>query len=211
MLHWPIYDIRVRTSRLELRLPSLELLDQMANLVAQGIHPPESMPFFFPWTDRPSPQREWEAVQWHLLQIGQWSPLAWSFNPVVLVDGMVVGTQGISAAKFAVTRSFTTGSWLGRAHQGQGLGREMRAAILHFGFVGLGAQLANSGAFRDNPASIAISHSLGYEENGAAVLERRGQPAENISFRLTRERWEQLDRPEVELEGLDGCLDLFGL
>jgi RimJ/RimL family protein N-acetyltransferase len=150
-------------------------------------------------------------VQWHLLQVANWRPLAWSFNPVALADGHLVGTQGISADRFAVTRSFITGSWLGQAHQGQGLGREMRAAVLHFGFVGLGAQLANSGAFWDNSASIATSRSLGYEENGVTVLERRGRPAEHISFRLTRERWEQLDRPEVEMEGLDGCLDLFGL
>ncbi len=36
----------------------------------------------------------------------------------------------------------TTGSWLGRAHQGRGLGKEMRQAALHIIFAGLGAQQA---------------------------------------------------------------------
>jgi hypothetical protein len=36
-------------------------------------------------------------------------------------------------------REFESGSWLGREHQGRGLGKEMREATLHLGFEGLGA------------------------------------------------------------------------
>jgi len=43
------------------------------------------------------------------------------------------------------------------AHQGQGIGREMREAILHLAFAGLGAQEALSGAFEDNVSSLATS------------------------------------------------------
>jgi RimJ/RimL family protein N-acetyltransferase len=209
--HLPILDIRIRSPRLELRLPDLEMLDELASLAGAGIHPPETMPFGEPWTDLPSPELERATVRWHLLRLATWSPLAWNFNPVVLYQGKVIGSQGINSTNFVVTRSVTTGSWLGRAYQGQGLGREMRAAILEFGFSGLGAQVALSAAFRDNAASLAVSRSLGYQDNGEAIVERRGRPAEQIHLRLTRERWERRDRPLVELEGVELCREFFGV
>ena len=209
--HLPIFDIRILTKRPNLRVPDLELLDELASLAVEGIHSPETMPSGVPWTDQPAPQLERETVRWNLLQLAPGKPEAWSCNPVVLHAGRVVGTQGISATSFAVTRSFLTGSWLGRAHQGQGLGREMRAAILHFGFSALGAETALSGAFRDNPASLGVSRSLGYEENGELVVERRGLPAEKVSLRLSRERRALTDRPEVHVAGVERCLDFFGV
>jgi RimJ/RimL family protein N-acetyltransferase len=85
------------------------------------------------------------------------------------VDGEVVGVQDINAEHFATLRSVHTGSWLGLAHQGQGLGKEMRQAILHLAFAGLGALEAHSGAFFDNEASLATSRSVGYQPNGEAL------------------------------------------
>ena len=211
MRHLPIFNIRIRSPRLELRLPDLELLDELASLAAAGIHPPETMPFGVPWTDQPSPELERATVRYHLLQLATWSPLAWNFNPVVLHQGKVIGSQGINATNFVVTRNVTTGSWLGRAYQGQGLGREMRAAILEFAFSGLGAEVALSSAFHDNAASLRVSRALGYEDNGEAIVERRGLPAEQIHLRLTRERWEHSDRPQVELEGVEACREFFGV
>jgi RimJ/RimL family protein N-acetyltransferase len=151
------------------------------------------------------------TVRWHLLQLASWSPLAWSFNPVVLYEGNVVGSQGINSTNFVATRSVTTGSWLGRAYQGQGLGREMRAAILEFAFSGLGAQAALSGAFSDNAASLGVSRALSYEHSGEVIVQRRGLPAEQIRLRLSRARWEQSARPQVELEGLEACREFFGV
>ncbi|EQD45135.1 GCN5-related N-acetyltransferase, partial [mine drainage metagenome] len=71
---------------------------------------------------------------------------------------------------------FSTGSWLGREHQGRGFGKEMRAAILHLGFATLGAEEALTSAFSDNPASIRVTRGLGYEENGTWRAARRGRP-----------------------------------
>lgn len=85
---------------------------------------------------------------------------------MVLHDGRVIGTQDIVAKEFAISRSFSTGSWLGREFQGKGFGREMRAAIPHLGFAGLGAKEADSEAFIDNQASLGVSRSLGYDPNG---------------------------------------------
>lgn len=37
------------------------------------------------------------------------------------------------------------------------------------------------------------------------------QRAEATNLMLTRERWEQHRRDDIEIEGLDACLDMFGV
>ena len=86
------------------------------------------------------------------------------------LDGEPIGTQGVGAEKFAIFRTVDTGSWLGRAFQGLGYGKEMRAAVLSFAFDGLGAQVADTEAFLDNAPSNGVSRSLGLRG------ERPGQP-----------------------------------
>jgi RimJ/RimL family protein N-acetyltransferase len=106
-------------------------------------------------------------------------------------------------------RSVETGSWLGRAYQGQGIGREMREAILHLAFAGLDAQEALSGAFEDNASSLATSRAVGYEENGEARNRRREGSGRTIRFRLGRPAWERRRRTDIEIVGLEECLDMF--
>ncbi len=84
----------------------------------------------------------------------------------VIRDGVVVGIQGIGGRDFAVLREVHTGSWLGRRYQRQGIGTQMRAAVLHLAFEGLGAKPAVSAAFEDNPASLGVSRKLGYRDDG---------------------------------------------
>ena len=87
----------------------------------------------------------------------------------------------------------------------------MRQAVLALAFDHLGAQIAESGAFPDNPASTHVSLTIGYEPNGIARLERRGVAIDLRRFRLTAEGWRARPRPAVEVEGLDACLALFGI
>ena len=75
---------------------------------------------------------------------GAWSPQDWTLNLVVDLGGAIAGTQGISGRDFAVLREVRTGSWLGQRYQRQGIGTEMRAAVLHLAFTGLGAEYATS-------------------------------------------------------------------
>ena len=72
-----------------------------------------------------------------------------------------------------------------------GLWAKLHRAVLHLAFAGLGAQSATSIAFTDNPASLAISRTLGYKPDGVERRSRRGQPAVSQRLRLTRQRWEQ--------------------
>jgi RimJ/RimL family protein N-acetyltransferase len=85
----------------------------------------------------------------------------------------------------------------------------MRSAVLHFAFDVLGAEVARSGAFRDNPASLAVSRALGYEDDGVDRAAPRGDVRELLRLRLTREKWRC--PYDVAVEGADECLSLFGL
>ncbi len=206
---WPLFDLVVRTPRLELRLLREEEFDAVVELIDGGIHDPGTMPFFFPWTDTEPEQRAREAAQWMWRHRANWSPDKWTFTGAVFVDGKVVGVQDLEAEHFRAVRSVATGSWLGRAHQGHGLGREMREAVLHLAFDGLDAEEALSGAFEDNAASLATSRAVGYSENGEARGRRRDGSARTIRFRMGREAWERRRRDDIEIDGLQGCLDMF--
>src|SRR5580693_3457468 len=105
------------------------------------------MPFLYPWTDEPSPQLERGMLQWGWRHRAEWTPDNWTFNGAVFVGGDVVGVQSVMATDFAIRRVVKTGSWLGLEHHGHGIGKEMRAAILHFAFEVLDAQEAHSGGF----------------------------------------------------------------
>ncbi|HEY6474903.1 MAG TPA: GNAT family protein [Acidimicrobiales bacterium] len=206
---WPLFDLVVRTPRLELRLPRDEDLAALVVLVDAGIHDPSTMPFFVPWTDVEPRRRARQTAQWLWGHRANWSPDKWTFTAGVFVGGRPVGIQAIGGENFPAVRSVETGSWLGRAHQGRGLGREMREAVLHLAFAGLGAEEALSGGFEDNAASLAVSRAVGYDENGEARGRRRDGSGRTIRFRMGRETWEGRRRDDIEITGLDGCLEMF--
>ncbi len=87
----------------------------------------------------------------------------------------------------------------------------MRAAVLHFGFRVLGAELAVTGAFPTNKGSIRVSEKIGYLPNGVRRDRVRGRPVDSVLFRLPRELWESSSTVPVEVEGFEGCERLFGL
>ncbi|MGW1175649.1 GNAT family N-acetyltransferase [Kitasatospora sp. NPDC002543] len=209
--HWPLLGLRLHTPRLELRLPADGDLAALADLAARGVHEPDRMPFIVPWTDLPPADRARSVVQHHWLRLGTWTPDDWALNLAVLHEGRVVGLQTLSARHFAVLRQVTTGSWLGTAHQNQGIGTEMRAAVLHLAFAGLDAAEARSGAFEDNPSSYAVSRKHGYEPDGTTRHAVRGRPVTERRLRLTRHRWQDHRTAPVTVDGLTPCLPLFGL
>ncbi|MBT2213269.1 MULTISPECIES: GNAT family N-acetyltransferase [Actinomadura] len=208
--HWPLYGLRLRTPRLELRLPDLEELDALAGLAAGGVHDPADMPFLVPWTDLPPEERARSVMRYHWRVLAEWEPDAWELSLTVFADGEVIGSQGISARAFRVVREVGTGSWLGLRHQGRGYGTEMRAAVLHLAFAGLGAESATSAAMADNAVSAAVSRKLGYRDNGLDRVSVRDVLRLDRRFVLDREGWERHRAVPVEIEGLDACLPLLG-
>jgi RimJ/RimL family protein N-acetyltransferase len=207
---WPLFGLRLRTERLVLRLPTDDDLFDLLEVAKAGIHPPDEMPFGVAWTsvkggafDRGFLQHYWRAR-------AAFSPANWFLNFMVELDGRPVGAQSVDAEEFAVHRTVHTGSWLGRAHQGQGLGKAMRAAVLGFAFDGLGARVAETSAFLDNAASNGVSRALGYEENGLGSLAPEGVARVTQRFRMTADVWRSRPRPVLTIEGLDACREMFG-
>ncbi len=208
--HWPLFGLRVRTPRLELRPPDDELASEAAEAAAGGINAPGFRPFLRAWDEVPAPHLQRNSLQHLWGARASWKPASWHCPFVVLVDGVVAGVQALLADDFAALRTVRTGSWLARAHQGRGLGTEMRAAVLHLAFAGLDAVRAESGAWHDNAGSLGVSRKLGYEENGDERLLRGDAPDREVRLVLTRERWAQSRRDDIEIVGLEPCLPFFG-
>lgn len=203
--HWPLFDLEVSTPRLTLRYLDDTLATELVDVARRGVHDPATMPFSIPWTDLPSPQMEQEAMRFYARTRADVRPAAWNLQFAVIVDSDVVGACDLRTANFAVLRQFTTGSWLGREFQGRGLGKEMRMAALTLGFDGFGAEFADTGAWHDNTASLGVTRSLGYEEEGRRREVRRDQPDELVGFRMSRDHWQTIRRDDITLHGVDAA------
>lgn len=199
----------LRTPRLELRLATHAELRALGEVAQAGIHDPGTMPFYVPWTDDADrPGFVDEFVGHHEAALRDWRPERWNLPLVAFANGRPVGMQTIRSERFAETRTVDTGSWLGRAWQGRGLGTELRAAVLSLAFDGLGALRATSGSIAGNPQSLGVSRKLGYRETGSKTVAPRGEPVEELLLEL---RSDEFESPvPVEIAGLDGLHSRFG-
>jgi len=209
---WPLFDLVVRTPRLELRSPTDEMCVELAQAATPAMFPDGESYFKHDWLSEPSPARERHSMQFWWRHRAAFTPDDWHLEMAVIVDGHVVGSQGMFAQRFPLRRSVETGSWLSAPAQGRGLGKEMRTAILHLAFAGLDAQEARSSAFEGNDRSLAVSRSVGYEDNGRQIEVRAGtRPGVTRNFRMSRESFEQRRRSDIVIANLEPCLELFGL
>lgn len=207
---WPLYGLRLTTPRLELRLPDAAALTELAELAGGRIHDEAEMPFSVPWT-AVGPQERMRGCFQHVLStVADWRPEAWTLSTAVVHEGTVIGRADLSGDAFAVVREARTGSWLGADHQGRGFGTEMRAALLHLAFEGLGAHSATSAAMADNPRSRRVSEKLGYRPDGVSVAAVQGRARHLKHFRLDRAGWEAHRTVPVQVHGLAAALPLFG-
>lgn len=207
--YWPLFDLRITTPRLELRLPTDAELPRLIDL-GRTLAPDAE--FLGPWIAVPEPYSAPAFAQFHWSARASWKPLKWTLVLGIFLDGEPIGQQSIEATDFSTQRDVTTGSWLGLEHRGQGLGGEMRAAVLHLGFEGLGAQVARSAARPGNAPSLGVSERLGYERDGLARFEYGdGSEDDEICLLLTRERWQATRRHDITIDGLNECIEMFGI
>lgn len=182
---WPLFGLRITSPRLELNPIRDDQLPGLVDAVLAGIHDPAVMPFAVPWTDA-SPEvlvRETLKHQWRARCAVE--PENWTVNFAVSVDDRVIGMQDVSARDFGVLRTVHTGSWLTREMHGRGYGLEMRRSVLQFAFDYLGARAATSEAADFNAASLRVSRSLGYRDNGVSTaVARPGEVSRQQHLRL---------------------------
>ncbi|EON23311.1 GCN5-related N-acetyltransferase [Nocardioides sp. CF8] len=207
---FPVLDLRVSAGDLELRGISDDDLVTLGALAARGIHAPDRMPFSFPWTDVAPEELPLNFAQYHWRTRADFSPASWVLNLGVWWRGELVGVQGVTTSNFVVRRTGETGSWLGAEHQGRGLGTLMRQAMCVLLFDHLGFTEITSGAFVDNPASLAVSRKVGYRVNGTERYERRGELAEMTMLSLGPGDLVRPDVP-VEVSGAEPVRRLIGV
>lgn len=207
--HWPLFGLRLRTPRLELRPLRDDDLAPLIEVARGGVHRPDQMPFESAWTEYPPAEFGRRFAQYFWRQRAAFSVDSWQVGFLVTCDDEPVGVQQLAADSFPILRTVGSGSWLARSAQGRGIGTEMRAAVLHLAFAELGAHAAVSGAYRFNGPSLAVSRKLGYEPNGVRLDVVGGRAVEAQLVRLTRERWLEQLRPAVEVEGFAACRPLF--
>ena len=207
-----MFDLAVSTPRLTLRYATDEDLQTLAGfrygrVLREGDEPFDGDSSFYARGDdaaRKAITGEWAAR-------GRTSPAWWHLSFAAVVDGEVVGQQNITGADFQTLRTVNSFSFLALTHQGIGLGKEMRRAILFLAFGGLGALRAESDAFEDNTASIGVSKSLGYRENGTMLAPRPSGAALMLRFVMTVDEWRRVPCDDITINGLDRVLPVLGL
>lgn len=208
---WPLFGLRVEAGPLSLTPVSDADIPALAGLATAGIHPPEAMPFSDPWTDAPAAELGRNTAAYYWRTRAGLTPASWTVDFAVRWHGEIVGVQGLSAKDYLVTRSCETGSWLGRTHQGKGIGTLMRQTICAFAFDHLDAQEITSSAWTDNPASLAVSAKAGYVKNGRHRQQRRaGEPATMQHLVLTPSRLVRHDHP-LKVRGLRAVREFLGI
>jgi len=203
---YPPLGLKVITPKLELHGATDDLLAQLLPIVRAGVVERQPYPFDDPmslYEDNPVRERKWLQAIWR--GRGNVRPDSWRLYFVIMLGGKAVGMQDLVGVNFDTCRTVTSFSWLAPSARQQGLGREMRAAILHLAFEGFGAAEATSEAFFDNVASNRVSEITGYQPNGTDWATRRGQPAVLNRWRLGRDDWAPSRRNDIELIGVEEC------
>jgi RimJ/RimL family protein N-acetyltransferase len=209
---YPPLNLEVRTPWLTLAGATDELLERLVPVVHAGVADVPPWPFDDPMSlYADSPDREWQWLRAIWRGQGRVERDFWRLYFVVVLDGEPIGMQDLIGSGFTTFGTVSTFSWLAPGERGRGIGAEMRAAVLHLAFAGLGAREAASDAFTDNRASNKVSRALGYEPNGTDWDTRRGEAAPIQRWRLTRDAWERVRRDDIELVGVAECLPALGI
>jgi RimJ/RimL family protein N-acetyltransferase len=208
---WPVFSLRIGCGPLELRPIRDDDIPDLVDLARRGIHQPQDMPFYLPWSTRPISELGHEMASYYWRTRADFAPQHWTLNLIALWDGEPVGSQGVSTEHYLVTRTGETGSWLGQVHHGRGIGTAMRRSICAFLFDHLDASEVTSSAFTDNPASARVSAKVGYRPNGRERRQRR--PGELATFDRFRLVPENLTRGGAELDvaGVAALRQFIGL
>jgi RimJ/RimL family protein N-acetyltransferase len=176
---FPPFALRISSGPLELRVLRDDDLPELVELVRSGIQSAGSpMPFLHAWHQVPFAPGTPDgfpttSLRWWWTQRATVAPDEWWLALTVRRGGELIGMQDVHAKDFEQTRTVHTGSWLGQAHQGAGVGTLMRQLVVGLAFDELGAERCESGYIVGNHASAAVSRKVGYADNGRARIVQR--------------------------------------
>lgn len=194
---WPLHQLVLTTPDLVLRgMTETDALD-LAQVVPVDLEHDPALAHVSPAAD---------VLQAYWRHNGHWSASDWVICFTVLHHGRPIGLQALEGKDFAVRRTVDTHSWLVADARGRGLGKQMRAAVLSLAFEHLRAAYAITEAWDDNAASLGVSRSLGYTDNGVDV-----HPGPRLMQRLVLPRTAWSSPVAVGVAGLPACLPLLGL
>lgn len=210
-LYAPLH-VHIETPKLELRGATDDLLERLAPLVRAGKAMDDPKPYDDPfWAYEADPDvrvEKWLQGVWR--GRGTVAPDRWRLHFVVIVDGEPVGMQDLMGDGFATFGTVESFSWLSTDVRQRGIGTEMRAAIMHLAFEGLGAKEAHSEANIDNAGSNGVSERLGYERNGTSWATCDDKPVLGQRWRLSRETWQASKRTDIVMSGVAECRATLG-
>ncbi|WP_130014560.1 GNAT family N-acetyltransferase [Serinicoccus sediminis] len=206
---WPPYALRVEAGDLTLSVLRERDVPEMVTLALEGIHDPGTMPFLFPWTAAPPAEIPANYVRYFGRVLAGQASGAMSLQLVVRRDGEAVGIQALEGEEVSTTRTVETGSWLVRREQRKGIGSRMRRMACALAFDHLGIERVTSAAYLDNPASLAVSRAVGYQDNGRTWVARQGESAEQQRFVLTPETFRRGE--PIRVEGAVAVRAFYGL
>lgn len=197
---WPPHALALTTPALTLRGMTEADAYALASAVPDDLEQDPRLPGFSAGAN---------VLQAYWLQLGQWRVDDWVLPFTVVLDGLPIGLQALEGKDFPVRRTVDTHSWLVSSVRGRGLGKQMRAAVLSLAFEQLSAEYAITEAWEDNVASLGVSRSLGYVDNGVNLHARTGAVGRMQRLILPRPSW--ISPIPVTVTGIEECLPLFGL
>ena len=208
--YWPLFDLRIQASDLELRPMKESDLPTIADLLPDDVEVDPASVTFPGYDQRLA--RATIVYQGYWKAFGTWSPEAWRLGFVVFNHGRLIGFQELEGNDFLRLRTVDSSSFLIPEYRGRGLGKQMREAVLTLAFGPLKAEAAITAAWHDNHTSLGVSRALGYRPNGE-LLHRRGESIDlMIHLRLMRSGWLAQGRgDQVKISGFEACRPLFGL
>ena len=207
---FPPFGLRISCRTLRLAVLRDEDLPELVELVRGGIQVPDLlMPFLRDWHQQPYQPGDPYAfpatsLSWWWSQRSTFAPEEWRFALTVRHKGELVGMQDVHGRHFPQARHVLTGSWLGRSHQGQGIGTLMRQMVVGFAFDELGVLECESGYVEGNAASAAVSRKVGYVDNGhRRIVQNVQDGAQGVTERRVLVTPETFRRPgdPVTVEG----------
>lgn len=193
---WPPYALTISCGDLSLSPVRESDLPELAALAAGGVqtHPGA---FIVDW-DKGTPEEVARSMAtYHWRTRAEATPQNWRVEFTARLAGEAIGVQSAGARAFAQRRTVGTGSWLGRQHQGHGIGTLMRQTIAAAFFDHFGARELVTSYFEGNEASRRVSEKVGYAPNGSLMEVSAGGAhiGREHSMLLTQDRLVRAQQP----------------